>query len=104
MNAQQELKILRSVKSMLNNESHRLTRIGTFRSGTRVVSVILISILILLAAQTGVTGVLLVIGAIVAGVLATMSANMAASLNQWKVINQHINHESVMNRLKELET
>jgi hypothetical protein len=99
-----ELKVLRHIAKLLSNESRQLRMLGAIRNGCYVVSWVSIAILVASLAGNGIAGVLVVVGAAVAGALAGIAAYASVSLKQWPIMKQHISQESIVKRLKELET
>lgn len=97
-----ELKILRNIAKLLSNESRQLRMLGAIRNTCYVVSWVSIAILVLSIAGYGISGVLVVVGAAVAGALAGIAAYASVPLRQWPIMKPHVNQESIAKRLKEL--
>jgi len=104
MNERFELYMLRQLSKLLSAEQQQLRLIQTLRLLSNVASLLSLGVLAFLATRGTIGALAGVVLGTASGTLAGLGFYFSSALKQWPVLKQHLNQDSILRRLKELET
>lgn len=104
MKPQYELYVLRQLAKLLTSEQQQLRLLKALRLACYVIAWFSIVALAFFANRGNLNALHGVVLGTFAGMVAGMGFYFSSALRQWPVVRQHMNKETVLSRLKELET
>ena len=104
MNTKNEIKVLKQIESICLNPEAQLRKIRLFVWGCRIIGWVVIFGSLILIKQSHVTPFAGVIIAAFGGIAVGLAIYGSMAINQWPVLKEHINTESVKEKLNELKT
>ena len=104
MKTKKELKVLRQIEAAMSDTSSHLRKVRGFVWGSRILGWVGIVAAVLLVKQFIVSPFAGIVIAAFSGVGVGLAIYGSMALTQWPVLKNHINEESLKNRIKEIET
>jgi hypothetical protein len=104
MNSRQELKILRRLSQLLENDQQEAKKRTMKRKAIYAVTWLALVSAFMLVMNREPIGIVAVSMAAFAGIFAGLAIFSGVAADQWPIVKPHINSESIKERLKQLET
>ena len=104
MNANQELKTLRQLSTLLTDGERETKKLTVKRTVVYAIAWVALVIAFMLVMKGALVSIIAVATAGFSGIFAGIAIHSGIAAKQWPIIKPHINKESIVARVKQLET
>lgn len=104
MNTHQELKMLRQLSRLLTDGEREAKKLTAKRTAVYAIAWVALVVAFMLVMKGELVVIVAVAIAGFSGIFAGIAIHSGIAAKQWPIIKPHINNESIMARVKQLET